>query len=682
MPIRQRVLDVLSNRDLAAKTATFAAAASVGATFAPNLLPRKPIDQAIATGVSASIWYGVASMTQTFVDSFSRRVAPGRERSRQESRKYLNTIANLMAVGAGLAIQRALPPKADEPVKRAFVRTAGWEFSAIGAIGVGVTAVAGAAEAIDRRQGGRLHPAAIPVGFVFGSALSTAEIVWYRRHQQQTAPLVESIGQGAGVMVGVSALTFAETRAARGIARVIRRGLPGMAIVAEPIGHAVVLAALAGASMAGIEYANRRAEHGGAAVEAAYSEAPQLTRVSGGPESVVDWTTLSREGRRFVNMGLTAAEIEDVTGQAAQDPIRAFVGLESAPTVDSRVSLMLDEMERLGAFERSVICLSSPTGTGYINYVMAEALEYMTRGDCAIVALQYSLRPSFLSLDRVKVGREQNRALLHAVHGRLMGIPPEKRPRLVAFGESLGAHTLQDAFIHEGTTGLKRSGISHALFVGTPAESKWMEQWRLYPERYDPDQEVVEVHGFDEWSSLSRLQRQSARYFLLSHDEDPICKFSPALAVQEPAWMREGPQRSPALPEGVRWRPFITFVLTAVDVKNATNVVPGQFEALGHDYRADLARFTSIAFDLPVGDDELERIEQALRQREMVWAERRVVAEQFAQAWEGVARQVHTWGVATDAESLVAMSSQMAGLPISGQPAPTVREEMRKPRGD
>jgi hypothetical protein len=32
-------------------------------------------------------------------------------------------------------------------------------------------------------------------------------------------------------------------------------------------------------------------------------------------------------------------------------------------------------------------------------------------------ALQYSLRPSFLSLDRVGMGREQNRALLHAWNG-------------------------------------------------------------------------------------------------------------------------------------------------------------------------------------------------------------------------------------------------------------------------
>src|SRR5207244_5300397 len=96
-------------------------------------------------------------------------------------------------------------------------------------------------------------------------------------------------------------------------------------------------------------------------------------------------------------------------------PVRAFAGLASAPTVDSRVDRVMQDLERLGAFERSVICIASPTGSGYVNYVAVESLEYLTRGDCATVALQYSLRPSFLSLDRVPVGRDQNRALLHAL---------------------------------------------------------------------------------------------------------------------------------------------------------------------------------------------------------------------------------------------------------------------------
>ncbi|MBP7973112.1 MAG: alpha/beta-hydrolase family protein [Candidatus Nanopelagicales bacterium] len=665
--MRHLLLEALAQRDLAAKSATFAAAANVGSTFAPNLLPRKPIDQAIATGASAAVTYGIANMTQSFIDGFSRRVAPGRERSRTESRKYLNTIANLTAVGVGLGLQRAFPAQRGEPVKRAAVRTLGWQVTASGLVGVGITATVGLAEEYARRRGGKLHPAVVPLGFIVGSVMSASEIVWYRRNQAGQQAVTQSLPQGLLVMGGLSALGYAETRFARLIAAGVRRTVPGLALLAEPIGHAVGLGALAGAVGIGMDYAYRQAEQGGAAIEEAYDEPPIATGVSGGPGSQITWASLSREGRRFVNMALTPDEIAGVTGTPAQAPIRAFVGLDSAPTVDARVATAMDELEKLGAFEKSVLCLCSPTGTGYINYVMAETLEYATDGDCAIVALQYSLRPSFLSLDRVKLGREQNRALLHAVHGRLMGISPDRRPRLVAFGESLGAHTLQDAFMHEGTSGLHRAGIQRALFIGTPAESKWMEQWQLDPARYDPNHEVVQVASYGEWQRLSPEAQLACRIILLTHHEDPISKFSPALMVQAPEWMSEGPGRSPALADGVNWQPFTSFVLTAVDMKNATEVVPGKFEARGHDYRADLARFTVLAFDLQVGAELLADIEVALRARELQWAEQRLKAEKRAQAMEAINRQLASWGVSDSAPGSPSITATAAGAFVNSE---------------
>lgn len=650
-------LDALSHRDLAAKTATFAAAANIGASFAPNLLHRKPIDQAIATGLSASISYGVANLTQSFIDLLSRRIAPGRERAPSESRKYLNTIANVTAIVGGFGLQKLFVAKHGEPVKRAAMRTVGWELTASGFAGLGITAAVGGMEEVARRRGGTLHPAVLPVGFIVGTVVSTAEVLWYRRHQQDSAPVVNSLAQGAVVMAGVSAVGYAETQLAGVVASTVRTSMPGLALLAEPIGHAVGLGLLAAGVGVGVEVVNRQAEQGGAAIEAAYLTPTESPFVSGGSNSEVAWDTLSREGRRFVNMALTPAEIVEVTGHEGVAPIRAFVGLDSAGTVDARVWLMMKELEKLGAFERSVICLSSPTGTGYINYVAAESLEYLTRGDCATLAIQYSLRPSFLSLDKVKIGREQNRALLHAISGRLMGIPQERRPRLVALGESLGAFTLQDAFLHEGTSGLARAGVSNALFIGTPAESKWAEQWRLDPERFDPNHEVVEVDGYEEWLELPAEIQATARYVLLSHHEDPITKFSPALAVQAPRWLSEGETRSPAVVGGVSWRPFTTFILTAVDMKNATAVIPGQFQALGHDYRADLARFTSLSFELPVAEEELARIEIALREREFTWAEARVTAEAVEQTKESIARTLNSWGVTTDD-----LPSGLAGL--------------------
>ena len=52
-------------------------------------------------------------------------------------------------------------------------------------------------------------------------------------------------------------------------------------------------------------------------------------------------------------------------------------------------------------------------------------------------------------------------------------------------------------------------------------------------------------------------------------------------------------------------------------MKNAANVIPGQFEAKGHDYRADLARFIREVYGLPATDNQLAAVEQALRTSEL-----------------------------------------------------------------
>ena len=88
--------------------------------------------------------------------------------------------------------------------------------------------------------------------------------------------------------------------------------------------------------IAGLEYVNRQADAGGAAIEAAYSKQPTMLTVSGGPGSQIPFDTLSREGRRIVNMALPAAEITAVTGKPAMDPVRAFAGIATATQVDER----------------------------------------------------------------------------------------------------------------------------------------------------------------------------------------------------------------------------------------------------------------------------------------------------------------------------------------------------------
>lgn len=654
------------------RVATMASMASIGMSYQPGLLPRSTGEQAILTGLISAVNYGLVAVTGSAVEAAATGLVGESRMAKPGVAAAAHATAHATAAAGGVALWRLLPRQEGEPVKRATLRSAAWVTAFTGVTGLVASSVLGAAEIAEARTGRSYRRLIGPATLAVATATAIGLTARNRRaasrdvlppptdplplsdqavkFQESRAPkyekapsLAKSLLFGAGVSAGIYAAAFGESLASDAIAAGVSRVSPNLAPFANWAGHLVTLGAVGAAAMAGLEYVNRQADAGGAAIEAAYNKQPTMLTVSGGPGSQVPFDTLSREGRRVVNMALPAVEIEEVTGKPAMDPIRAFVGLASAPLVDERVDILMRELEDLGAFDRKVLCFASPTGTGYVNYVMMETLEYLTGGDCATFALQYSLRPSFIALDRVSMGREQNRAMLHALTWRLRAMPEDRRPKLVVFGESLGAHTMQDAFLHEGTNGFERAGVSRALFIGTPAGSGWAQRWRLNPDKADPHHKVVEVASYQEWLALPEERRHDARIFLVSHHEDPITKFHPQLAVEAPAWLQE--PREPGVPRGILWRPVGTFLNIGVDLVNSTDVVPGVFVARGHDYRADLARFTSLAYDLPCDEHTMLRIERALRARELEWATDRVRAEQLQRATESLQRQLNQWGI-------------------------------------
>jgi len=669
----RRTARLAAGSNTAERVAALASAAAAGTSFGPGLLPRTALDQALATGIVAAAQHGLVMTSQSASCAVARWIVPG---DGTPSGRVRNLAAQAAVSGglaaAGAAAERMLAARPGEPMRRAALRTAGRRTWRIGLAGAAVSGAAAVDAAIgDRRPA--LDVLAAAGGLLTGAALAGYHIHRFHAAEEadrspmapatdpltgepadgagrpagpQLPPAVRSLLLGAAVSAGLHGLAVAEGAFARGLTAGALRVAPRAGPLAELAGHAAALGATVAGVGAAVEYLDRHAETGGSAIDAAYDRPPSLQTVSGGPASAVGWTSLSREGARFVNLALTPQEIADVTGvpvAQVKAPVRAYAGLESGPDVDVRVDLVMEELTRLGAFERSVLCVASPTGSGYVNYVAIETLEYLTRGDCATVALQYSLRPSFLSLDRVAMGREQNRALLHALEWRLRAMPEERRPRLVGFGESLGAHTAQDAFLHEGVSGLHRVGMDSALFLGTPAGSRWASQWRLHPERKDPDGEVAEVASYREWLMLPPGERARRRYVLLSHHEDPVTRFEPLLAVQRPAWLGPPAARPPGISPLARWYPVTTFILTLVDLKNALHVVAGTFAARGHDYRADLARMVSQVYRLPASDTELAAIEYALRRREASCAQQRLVAEQLHRATEAIQRQTRSW---------------------------------------
>jgi uncharacterized membrane protein len=662
---------ILVGNSPASRAAALYAAVTAGASFMPGLMPRGLREQVALTGVAATLQHTLVMNAQARHRLAARLICAW---TGHETPREVRNVETAVAAGTtliGLAGTAALRQRGGESFQRRTART-----FALRSLRIGVaTLTVIAAEAIDERYG-RRHPTLRVVtplaGFLIGTGIASALIrrfhrpdavvearaassqdpltgEWLRPDRSHegigvtSVPVSTALGFAVSVVLNVAG--DLELAVSRYVARLIDRYIPGSGPYATLAGRSLVLGGVITVVGIGWEYLYRQAEAGGSAIDKAYTSAPTSHYVSGGPNSEVDWQTLGREGVRFVAMSLPEEQIAQVTGTPVTDvkaPIRCYAGLETAETVHGRVTAVMEEMERLRAFERSVICFFSPTGTGYINYVAIETLEYLTRGDCATVGLQYSLRPSYLSLDRVRIAREQNQALLNALTWRIRALPEDKRPRLVGFGESLGAQTLQSCFLHEGAAGFERAGMEAALFLGTPAGSEWKREWRIHPQEEDPKGEVVQVASYEQWQAAAAERMSPARVVLLENPEDPITKFTPRLAVMRPSWIPTQGPKPPGVPQSAIWMPYTTMLVILVDIVNAIDFKPGVFVARGHDYRATLPRMVAAAYRFDVGDEELNRIEHALRDRERSWAERRMLAEQVARASAAVSRQVRS----------------------------------------
>jgi uncharacterized membrane protein len=422
-----------------------------------------------------------------------------------------------------------------------------------------------------------------------------------------------SLGIGVGIAAGVGLIAGAERAIVAGGHHLIG----GPRWLVRPALHAIVLGASATGARMGFTKLLAKIESGNDRVEKGYAGAPDSEAVSGGPGSAVSFDDLSVQGRRFVLEASPQSRIEEVMGEpAVAEPVRVYVGVASAPSIEERVSLALTELKRTGAFERSVLIVGSPAGTGYFNYIPIEAAEYMARGDAASVAVQYGKRPSMLSTDRLPTAARQYRLLLEQILSELES--RTQRPRILLYGESLGAQAGQRALTGLDIDGVDALGISGALWVGTPYATQWSHDVRS-----TGDPRLGTFDSIDDYRSLDDDRREGTRYFFLDHNEDPVTRFGLDSAYRRPSWLGSPFERPEKVTQTHQWVPAVSFWQLAIDTKNAATVIPGEFYAKGHDYRADLAEFVRAAFDLgSVDAAQMERIEAALRASEIERAAR------------------------------------------------------------
>lgn len=203
---------------------------------------------------------------------------------------------------------------------------------------------------------------------------------------------------------------------------------------------------------------------------------------------------------------------------------------------------------RAGGLERRAVVIAVPTGSGWVDAAAVSGYRRRFAGDVAVVAMQYSARPSWqtFAADRSAAGATAT-ALLREVLDRIGVRPPSRRPEVYLYGQSLGA-------------------------VGADAAREWADRWRTGALT---ETTLVGVPG----DTVATLAGAGSRRVIVANDSDPI-----------PRWSLSTLWRAPRRPADTRvvghhppqplWLPVIGFLQTSVDLLGSLDGAPG----VGHRY--------------------------------------------------------------------------------------------------
>lgn len=502
-------------------------------SMTPSLLPRGPLFQGVVSGASAAIGYMVGVFAAWLWRYMLSRDLSGDQRGRTLSWRWWVPLLTVAALGSGLML---------------------WQF---------------------RIWQNRVRDL---VGedhldwTVFPVTVLVAVLVFL---------VLVLLGQGWGALVRRLYSAFRRVVPPR-IARLSAAAV--MVLVTVFVANGVIAKYSLKALNASFESANGDTAEG--------SVQPTSDRRSGGPESLVSWDSLGREGRKFVSHGPSTDQLAEVNGYRAVEPVRAFVGLGSGDDLRANAELAADELVRAGGLGRQIIAVGSATGSGWINQASVDSLEYLYNGNVATVSMQYSYLPSWLSfLVDKEQARQAGTYLFEAVDARIQELPENRRPRIVVFGESLGSFGAEAAF---GTPPTLTARTDGALFVGPTFNNElWKEITSRRdagsPERlpvYDGGDHVrfaSEVGDLDT-PELPEASWKEPRTVYLQHSSDPIARWSPDLLFEQPDWLKE--PRGDDVLGSMRWIPLVTFLQVSADMAVSADVPDGH----GHTYISEIPR--------------------------------------------------------------------------------------------
>jgi uncharacterized membrane protein len=343
---------------------------------------------------------------------------------------------------------------------------------------------------------------------------------------------------------------------------------------------------------------------------------PPEGSASGSDESLIAWDTIGRYGKNFVAGGPTKQQISEFWGKDVMQPLRVYVGLDTRETAEERAKLALQELIRVGGFDRQLLVVATPTGTGWLDPGAVDTLEYLHAGNTAIVSMQYSYLPSWLTV-LVDPARSRDSAslLFDEIYAHWKTLPKDSRPRLYVHGLSLGA--LGSAASADLFT-IFEDPIQGGVWSGPPFPSAVWSKISKYRNPGSP----MWLPKFRDGSMLRFTGRECTlpqqgqrwgpmRFVFIQHASDPMTFFTPELLYRRPEWLagERGPDVSPYL----SWIPIVTFLQTVFDLPMATTVPAGY----GHNFAPSsyIDAWIEVTQPKPWGADETRRLKQLFSSR-------------------------------------------------------------------
>lgn len=320
---------------------------------------------------------------------------------------------------------------------------------------------------------------------------------------------------------------------------------------------------------------------------------PQVPERSGSPQSCSSWRAVGGQGRVFLGRGPSRADIEAVTGCSAMEPIRVYAGMpEEGQSLQSAADLVVEELHRTGAFDRSVILIATSTGSGWVDEWQVQPVEYLTRGNCATASMQYSFVPSSINfLTDLDVSEEAAVILFETIRRAVDEIPEDRRPALFVCGESLGAYASQHVF--SGIVDVL-SRTDGALWVGTPAFTPMHAELTAIRHRGSPEVAPVVANGRhvrfvnvpeNLWSDVYGRELGDWNYprvVYAQHPSDPVVWWNSELVWHKPDWISEKVDGDVSL--RMQYTRGATYIQVLVDMPVAGTAPGGH----GHTYHEEL----------------------------------------------------------------------------------------------